>query len=154
MAMLMKNHRQQGSYSIFTKERHPQAYTSQHYQEHSHTSHEHHMQCHNLISSISWRAKHMREAHLYGIWYKCSLWYRDTNATWYVRQMKMHMNIVMPKVFNLNCWSILPTVVKSLLTWVLTSKISPTNPNDPIDQVDTHVWSTLGQGHGQTLRRP
>jgi hypothetical protein len=42
-----------GSYSIFTKESHPQAYISQSYQEHSYTSHEHHKQGHNLISSIS-----------------------------------------------------------------------------------------------------
>jgi hypothetical protein len=33
-------------------------------------------------------------------------------------------------------------------------KTSPTNPNNPIDQVDTHVWSSLGQIHGQTTPKP
>jgi hypothetical protein len=75
-----------GSYSIFTKEGHPQAYISQGYQEHSYTSHEHHKQSHNLISSISWWSKHMREAHLYGICYKCSLWYKDANMIWYINE--------------------------------------------------------------------
>jgi hypothetical protein len=75
-----------GSYSIFTKRSHPQAYISQSYQEHSYTSHEHHKQSHNLISSISWWAKHMREAHLYGICYKCSLWYNDAKKIWYINE--------------------------------------------------------------------
>jgi hypothetical protein len=75
-----------GSYSIFTKESHPQAYTSQSYQEHRYTSHEHHKQIHNLVSSISWWSKHTREAHLYGIWYKCSLWYKDANMIWYINE--------------------------------------------------------------------
>jgi hypothetical protein len=70
------------SYSIFTKESHPQAYISQSYQEHRYTSHEHQKQDHNLISSISWWAKHMRGAHLYDICYKCSLWYKDANMIW------------------------------------------------------------------------
>jgi hypothetical protein len=48
---------------------------------------------------------------------------------------------------NPNVWSTQPTVVKSQSTWVPTSKNSPTNSNDTIDQVDTHVWST----HGQSL---
>jgi hypothetical protein len=72
-----------GSYSIFTKESHPQAYISQSYQEHSYTSHEHHKQGHNLISIISWWAKHIREAHLHDICYTCSLWYKDVNMIWY-----------------------------------------------------------------------
>jgi hypothetical protein len=75
-----------GLYSIFIKRSHPQAYISQSYQEHSYTSHEHHKQSHNLISSISWWAKHMREAHLYGICYKCSLWYKDANMIWYINE--------------------------------------------------------------------
>jgi hypothetical protein len=75
-----------GSYSIFTKRSHPQAYMSQSYQEHSYTSHEHHKQTHNLISNISWWSKHMREAHLDGIWYKCSLWYKDANMIWYINE--------------------------------------------------------------------
>jgi hypothetical protein len=37
------------------------------------------------------------------------------------------------------------TLVKPWSTWVLTSKTSPTTPNDPLDQVNTHLWSTLGQ---------
>jgi hypothetical protein len=75
-----------GSYSIFTKRSHSQAYISQSYQEHSYTSYEHHKHSHNLISSISWWAKHMREAHLYGICYKCSLWYKDANMIWYINE--------------------------------------------------------------------
>jgi hypothetical protein len=63
-----------GSYNIITKESHPKAYISQSYQEHSYTSHEQHKQSHNLISSLSWWTRHMRGAHLYGIWYNCSLW--------------------------------------------------------------------------------
>jgi hypothetical protein len=86
-----------GSYSIFTKRSQPQAYIPQSYQEHSYTSHEHHMQSHNLISSISWWSKHMREAHLYGIWYKCSLWYKDANMIWYINEKcNMHMYINPP----------------------------------------------------------
>jgi hypothetical protein len=73
-----------GSYSIFTKRSHSQAHISQSYQEHSYTSHECHKQGHNLISSISWWAKHIREAHLYDICYKCSLWYKDANMIWYI----------------------------------------------------------------------
>jgi hypothetical protein len=44
----------------------------------------------------------------------------------------------------------LPTFVKPRSTWVITSKTSPTNPNDPLDQVNTHLRSTLGQRHSQT----
>jgi hypothetical protein len=77
-----------GSYSIFTKRSHSQAYISQIYQEHSYTSHEHHKQSHNLISRISWWAKHMRVAHLYDICYKCSLWYKDANMIWYINKMQ------------------------------------------------------------------
>jgi hypothetical protein len=43
-----------------------------------------------------------------------------------------------------------PTVVKPRSTWVITSKTSPMNPIEPLDQVYTHPWSTLGQRHGQT----
>jgi hypothetical protein len=42
------------------------------------------------------------------------------------------------------------TLVKTWSTWVITSKISSTIPNDPLDQVNTHFWSNLGQRHGQT----
>jgi hypothetical protein len=45
-------------------------------------------------------------------------------------------------------------LVKPWSTWVITSKTSPTIPNDPLDQVNTHLWSTLGQGHGQTPLKP
>jgi hypothetical protein len=54
-------------------------------------------------------------------------------------------------LFNHNSQSTLLTVVKSRSNWVLTSKTSPTNLNDPIDQVNTHAWSHFGQIHGQTL---
>jgi hypothetical protein len=40
--------------------------------------------------------------------------------------------------------SYLPTLVKPRSTWVITSKTSPVNPNEPLDQVSTHPWSTLG----------
>jgi hypothetical protein len=43
-----------------------------------------------------------------------------------------------------------PTMVKPRSTWVITLKTSPMNPNEPLDQVYTHPWSTLGQRHGQT----
>jgi hypothetical protein len=71
------------SYSILTKRSHSQAYISQSYPEHRYTFHEHHKQSHNLISSITWWGKHMREAHLYDICYKYSLWYKDANMIWY-----------------------------------------------------------------------
>jgi hypothetical protein len=35
-------------------------------------------------------------------------------------------------------------------TWVITSKTEPTTPIDPLDQVNTPLWSTFGQRHGQT----
>jgi hypothetical protein len=73
-----------GSYSILAKESHPQAYISQSDQEHSYTSHEHQNQGRNLISSISLWAKHIREAHLQCICYKCSLWYKDASMIWYI----------------------------------------------------------------------
>jgi hypothetical protein len=72
--------------AFLQRESHPQAYISQSYQEHSYTSHEHQKQSHNLISSISWWATHMREAHLYDICYKCSLWYKDANMIWYMNE--------------------------------------------------------------------
>jgi hypothetical protein len=43
-----------------------------------------------------------------------------------------------------------PTLVKPRSTWVITTKDSPTNPIESLDQVYTHPWSTLGQRHGQT----
>jgi hypothetical protein len=46
------------------------------------------------------------------------------------------------------------TFVKPRSTWVLTTKTSPTNPNDHLDRVHTHLWSTLGQSHGQTTSKP
>jgi hypothetical protein len=46
------------------------------------------------------------------------------------------------------------TLVEPWSTRVITSKTSPTNPNDPLDQVNTHFWSTLGQRHGQTPLKP
>jgi hypothetical protein len=57
-------------------------------------------------------------------------------------------------VINLNHRSTLLTVVKSRSTWVFTSKPSPTNSNDTIGQVDTHVGSTHGQSLGQTPLKP
>jgi hypothetical protein len=42
------------------------------------------------------------------------------------------------------------TLVKPRSTWVITSKTEPTTPIDPLDQVNTPLWSTLGQRHGQT----
>jgi hypothetical protein len=44
----------------------------------------------------------------------------------------------------------LPTMVKPRSTWVITSKTSPMNPNEPLDQAYTHPWPTRGQRHGQT----
>jgi hypothetical protein len=46
------------------------------------------------------------------------------------------------------------TLVKPRSTWVITSKTEPTTPIDPLDQVNTHLWSTLGQKHGQTPLKP
>jgi hypothetical protein len=46
------------------------------------------------------------------------------------------------------------TLVKPRSTWSITSKTSPTNPFEPLDQVNTPVWSTLGQRNGQTLLKP
>jgi hypothetical protein len=43
-----------------------------------------------------------------------------------------------------------PTLVKPRSTWVITLKTSPLNPIEPLDQAYTHLWSTLGQRHGQT----
>jgi hypothetical protein len=43
-----------------------------------------------------------------------------------------------------------PALVKPRSTWVITSKTSPMNPIEPLDQVYTHPWSTFGQRHGQT----
>jgi hypothetical protein len=46
------------------------------------------------------------------------------------------------------------TLVKHRSTLAITSKTEPTNPIDPLDQVDTPLWSTLGQRHGQTPLKP
>jgi hypothetical protein len=46
------------------------------------------------------------------------------------------------------------TLVKAWSTWVITSKTSSAIPNDPLDQVNTYLWSNLGQRHGQTLLKP
>jgi hypothetical protein len=43
-----------------------------------------------------------------------------------------------------------PTLVKPRSTWLITPKTSPMNPIEPLGQVYTHPWSTLGQSHGQT----
>jgi hypothetical protein len=34
------------------------------------------------------------------------------------------------------------------------TELSRMGLSHPIDQVDTHVWSSLGQIHGQTLLKP
>jgi hypothetical protein len=57
-------------------------------------------------------------------------------------------------LINPNGRSNLLTMVKSWSPWVLTSKTSQTNPNDTLDQVNTHLWSNFGQRHGQTLPKP
>jgi hypothetical protein len=44
--------------------------------------------------------------------------------------------------------------VKPRSTWVITSKTEPTTPIDPLDQVNTPLWSTLGQKHDQTPLKP
>jgi hypothetical protein len=108
-----------GSYSIFTKRSHPQAYISQRYQEHRYTSHEHHKQSYNLISRISWWSKHMREAHLCGIRYKCSIWYKDANTTWYINENTTCI-----------CTSILPTKAQK----------GKTTPSSPRKQANV-AWS-------------
>jgi hypothetical protein len=41
------------------------------------------------------------------------------------------------------------TFVKLWSTWVITSKTSPTITNDPLNRVNTHPWSKLGQRVGQ-----
>jgi hypothetical protein len=43
-----------------------------------------------------------------------------------------------------------PTLVNPRSTWVITSKTSPMNSSEPLDQVCTRPWSTLGQRHGRT----
>jgi hypothetical protein len=108
-----------GSYCIFTKRSHPQAYISQSYQEHSYTSHDLHKKSHNLISNISWWSKHMREAHLYGIWYKCSLWYKDAKMIWYINENATCI-----------CTSTLPTE----------SQKGKTTPNSPRKRANV-AWS-------------
>jgi hypothetical protein len=101
-----------GSYSIFTKRRHPQVYISQSYQDHSYTSYEQQKQSHKLISSISWSPKHMREAHLYVVCYKFSLWYKDANMIWYTNENATCI-----------CTSTLPTEAQK-------GKTTPTSPRD------------------------
>jgi hypothetical protein len=46
------------------------------------------------------------------------------------------------------------TLVKPRSTWVITSKTEPTTPIDPLEQVNTPLWSTFGQRHGQTPLKP
>jgi hypothetical protein len=46
------------------------------------------------------------------------------------------------------------TLVKPRSTLAITSKISSTIPSDPLDQVNTNLWSNLGKRHGQTLLKP
>jgi hypothetical protein len=46
------------------------------------------------------------------------------------------------------------TLVKPRSTWVVTSKTSPTHPINPLEQVYTPRWSTLGQRHGRTPLKP
>jgi hypothetical protein len=41
------------------------------------------------------------------------------------------------------------TLVKPRSTWVITSKAELEKPIEPLDQVNTPLWSTLGQRHGQ-----
>jgi hypothetical protein len=57
-------------------------------------------------------------------------------------------------LINPNHRSTWPTVVKPRSTWVLTSKNSPTNSNDPFGLVDTHVGPTHGQSLCQTPLQP
>jgi hypothetical protein len=47
-----------------------------------------------------------------------------------------------------------PTLVKPRSTWAVTSKTEPTAPIDPLEQVNTPLWSILGQRHGQTPLKP
>jgi hypothetical protein len=46
------------------------------------------------------------------------------------------------------------TLVKPRSTWVITSKTEPTTLNDPLDQVNTPEWSSLGQRHSQIPLKP
>jgi hypothetical protein len=46
------------------------------------------------------------------------------------------------------------TLVKPRSTWVIASKTESTTLSDPLDQVNTPWWSTLGQRHGQTPLKP
>jgi hypothetical protein len=46
------------------------------------------------------------------------------------------------------------TLVKPRSTWVIISKTEPTNPIDPLEQVNTPLWSTLGQRHSHTPLKP
>jgi hypothetical protein len=64
--------------------------------------------------------------------------------------------------FSLTSWTLMtgsaesnrPTLVKPRSTWVIISKTSPMNPNELLDQVYAHPWSTLGQRHGQNRLNP
>jgi hypothetical protein len=82
---------------------------------------------------------------------------------WGLTMVKNEKNELIPQrtmtvhprfLFNHNSRSTLLTTVKPRSTWVLTSKTLPTNPNDPIGQVNTHVGSSYGQMYGQTLPKP
>jgi hypothetical protein len=46
------------------------------------------------------------------------------------------------------------TLIKPRSTWVITSTTEPTTPIDHLDQVNTSLWSTLGQRHSQTPLKP
>jgi hypothetical protein len=46
------------------------------------------------------------------------------------------------------------TLVKPRSTWVITSKTEPITPIDPLDQVNTPLWPTFGQRHGQSPFKP
>jgi hypothetical protein len=112
--------RKRNSYSIFTKRKPSTSiYISQSYQEHSYTFRKHHKQSHNLISNISWWAKHMREAHLYDICYKCSLWYKNANM---IRYKNENATCI--------CTSTLPTEAQK----------GKTNPSSPRKRVNV-AWS-------------
>jgi hypothetical protein len=46
------------------------------------------------------------------------------------------------------------TLAKPRSTWVITSKTSPTNPIELLNQVSTPLWSTLGQSTVKPHRNP
>jgi hypothetical protein len=64
---------------------------------------------------------------------------------------------VTPQVFKLASLMLMPkstesnllTLVRPWSTWVITSKTESTSSNDPLDQVNNHLWSTLGRNPSQ-----